>query len=191
VATGTSTSGASAAGASTAGRRTGADRDRDLYALLGVRPDATTAQITAAFRALAKELHPDLAPVDHDSDEAFKALARAYNTLVRPRSRAAYDARRPSARVPRSPGAGVGAAPTPRPSEFLATPRRAQWAVGGGIACMLAGLAITPVLVSIPSGPDTVGRDVTLWIVVAKLLICGAILVGIGWWRLHRLRARP
>jgi hypothetical protein len=44
------------------------------------------------------------------------------------------------------------------------------------------------------SGPDTIGRDVTLWLVVAKLVICGVILVGAGWWRLLTFgapRGRP
>jgi len=158
-------------------------RERDLYALLGVAPGSTTDQITAAFRAKAKELHPDRAPGDRDADERFKELSRAYSTLTRPRSRAAYDARR-------SERAGAGrTAPSPR-HEMLATPRRARWAIGAGIACILAGLAITPVLLAVPTSPDTLGRDVTLWLVVAKLVICGAILIGAGWWRLVTLRAR-
>ena len=50
-----------------------------------------------------------------------------------------------------------------------------------------------PVLLSMATSPDTLGRDVTLWIVVAKLVICGVVLVGAGWWRLVTLgpRARP
>jgi len=163
----------------------GAVRERDLYSLLGVDPGATTEEITAAFRAKAKELHPDRAPAEDGADETFKTLSRAYNTLTRPRSRAAYDARRRAAAGP----PGATAAPTGH-QEILATPRRARWAIGGGIACIVAGLAITPVLLSIPTSPDTLGRDVTLWIIVAKLVVCGAILVGVGWWRLLSLQAR-
>ena len=178
-------------GGVTAGAPAGVAPDRDLYALLGVAPDATTEQITAAFRALAKQLHPDRAPVDDEADERFKALSRAYTTLTRPRSRAAYDARRAARARARARGATTNMAPPVRSThEILGTPRRARWAIWGGIACILAGLAITPVLLTIPTSPDTVGRDVTLWIVVAKLVICGAILVGAGWWRLSSLRAR-
>jgi hypothetical protein len=173
-------------GGMAAGAPVGVARERDLYALLGVAPDATPEEITAAFRALAKQLHPDRGPVDAEADETFKALSRAYTTLTRPRSRAAYDARRSA----RAMSAATSPAPTRPHQEMLATPRRAQWAIGGGIACIVLGLAITPVLLTIPTSPDTVGRDVTLWIVVAKLLVCGAILVGAGWWRLVRLRAR-
>jgi hypothetical protein len=164
----------------------GVVRERDLYALLGVAPDATTEEIGAAFRARAKELHPDRTS-DPEATEDFKELSRAYVTLTRPRSRAAYDARLTSAAT-RARSAAKPPAPTPRRPEILSTPGRARGAIWGGIGCILAGLAIAPVLLGIDSGPDTVGRDVTLWIVVAKLVICGAILVGFGWWRLATLR---
>jgi hypothetical protein len=114
-------------------------------------------------------------PGDREASEQFKVLSRAYSTLTRPRTRAAYDARRTTA---------TGAAPTPRRREILGTPRAARWAIGSGIACVVAGLAISPVLLSMDTSPDTLGRDVTLWLVVAKLVICGAVLVGAGWWRL-------
>lgn len=79
----------------TGGAAAGAVRDRrDLYSMLGVAPDATTEEIAAAFRARAKEMHPDRTPGDEAAAEDFKALSRAYATLRAPRSRAAYDARR-------------------------------------------------------------------------------------------------
>jgi hypothetical protein len=169
----------------TSGATTGRVRDRDLYALLGVEPGASTDEIAAAFRAKAKQLHPDRAPGDAEADDQFKALSRAYSTLTRPRSRAAYDARR----VP-DPAEGASAPSRAARHELLSTPRAARWALWAGVLCIVTGLAITPVLLSIPTSPETVGRDVTLWIVVAKLVICGAILVGMGWWRTLMLRAR-
>ena len=36
---------------------------------------------------------------------------------------------------------------------------------------------------------STVGRDITLWIVAAKLLIAGAVLAIVGGWRLGKLRS--
>ena len=155
-------------------------RERDLYALLGVDPGATTEEIAAAFRAKAKELHPDRAPGDLEANERFKALSRAYSTLTRPRARAAYDARRSA-----EPSAAPAVAAPRR--EILGTRRAAWWAVVGGIVCVVAGLATMPVLLSMATSPDTIGRDVTLWIVVAKLVICGVILVGAGCWRLITL----
>ncbi len=166
----------------------GVVRERDLYALLGVAPDATNDEIGAAFRTRAKDLHPDRTS-DPEATEDFKELSRAYVTLTRPRSRAAYDARRAGAPSP-PPADAKPASAAPRRHEILSTPGRARGAIWGGIACIVAGLAIAPVLLGLDSGPDTVGRDVTLWIVVAKLVICGAILVGFGWWRLLMLRGQ-
>ncbi len=159
--------------------------DRDLYALLGVAPSATTDEIAAAFRERAKELHPDRAPDDPATAERFKELSEAYATLTKPERRARYDEqRRQRTPAPAEPTRSRGA-------QFLATPGRARAAVIGGIVCLLLGAAMSPVLLSLDTSPDTVGRDVTLWIVVAKLVICGALLAGAGWWRLAMLRAAP
>jgi DnaJ-domain-containing protein 1 len=151
---------------------------RDLYAVLGVGPGATTDEITAAFRARAKDLHPDRAPHDPVADERFKELTDAYATLARSDRRAQYDARRGAHDVI------APDAPPRRSHQVLPTRGRARGAVIGGILCVLFGLAITPVLLSIETSSATLGRDVTLWIVVAKLLVCGAVLVAAGWWRL-------
>lgn len=180
----------------------------DLYRFLGVARTATAEEITAAFRARAKDLHPDRAPEDPAASEEFKAISRAYTTLSRPRSRAAYDARHPSAgtdaappsRTPEPPGPvwpaprDVRRGPAP-PVTLLATSqpifpttRRARLAIAIGIACVVVGLALVPVVVGLPGGPDTVGRDVTMWLVIGKLVICGVALVGVGWWRLRSLR---
>lgn len=157
--------------------------DRDLYAMLGVAPEATADEINAAFRARAKELHPDAAPDDAGAPDElrearFKELSEAYATLTNGERRAAYDARRAQLAPP------VPTAPKPRSHQVLTTRGRARAAIVAGIVCVLLGAAISPVLLSIETSPDTLGRDVTLWIVVAKLVICGLILVGFGWWRL-------
>jgi curved DNA-binding protein len=62
----------------------------DPYELLGVAPDATGAEITAAYRALARRLHPDVND-DPDAAEHFKVLTGAYNTLSDPDARARHD----------------------------------------------------------------------------------------------------
>lgn len=66
----------------------------DHYALLGVPTTATTAEIKAAYRRLARRFHPDTNAQDPEGERRFKAVARAYEILGSPASRRAYDARR-------------------------------------------------------------------------------------------------
>ena len=61
----------------------------NLYAILGLRPDARPSEITAAFRTRAKLLHPDM-PETGDPD-AFMRLNDAYQVLSDPVRRAEYD----------------------------------------------------------------------------------------------------
>jgi curved DNA-binding protein len=63
----------------------------DLYKILGVAPNATADQIKQAYRTLARKLHPDVNS-DPDSQEQFKQVNSAYETLSDPDKRAAYDA---------------------------------------------------------------------------------------------------
>ena len=73
------------------------ERD-DLYAALGVEPDAGAEAIKLAYRTLARENHPDLSSRP-DAAEAFQRLTAAYAVLSSPVRRAAYDRlRRTSAR---------------------------------------------------------------------------------------------
>ena len=57
------------------------------YEMLGVAGDASTAEIKSAYRALAREMHPDAG----GSPDAFHRLRLAYETLIDPRARADYD----------------------------------------------------------------------------------------------------
>lgn len=58
------------------------------YAVLGVDSGASEEAIRGAFRRRAKELHPDKQSGDAG---AFILLKRAYDTLIDPDHRAAYD----------------------------------------------------------------------------------------------------
>ncbi|PYQ10947.1 MAG: molecular chaperone DnaJ [Acidobacteria bacterium] len=63
----------------------------DLYAVLGVRRVATTAEIRRAYQKLARQLHPDLNPGDPQAVERFQAVSSAFEVLSDPQRRAAYD----------------------------------------------------------------------------------------------------
>src|SRR5438132_936649 len=64
---------------------------RDAYEVLGVARDASEQEIKKAFRALARELHPDVNAHDPDAEEKFKEAAEAYEILSDPERRATYD----------------------------------------------------------------------------------------------------
>ncbi|MGE5635487.1 MAG: molecular chaperone DnaJ [Nocardioidaceae bacterium] len=64
---------------------------RDPYELLGVARDADERQIKKAFRALARELHPDVNRHDPEAEEKFKEAAEAYEILSDSERRAIYD----------------------------------------------------------------------------------------------------
>ena len=64
---------------------------RDPYDVLGVGRDADERQIKRAFRALARELHPDVNSHDPEAEEKFKEAAEAYEILSDGEQRATYD----------------------------------------------------------------------------------------------------
>ena len=64
---------------------------RDPYEVLGVARDADEREVKRTFRALARELHPDLNRHDPESEEKFKEVAEAYEILSDPERRATYD----------------------------------------------------------------------------------------------------
>jgi DnaJ-class molecular chaperone len=64
---------------------------RDLYEVLGVAPTATNGQIKAAYRKLARKLHPDVNPDDKKAEETFKEVSEAYQVLSDEKKRAQYD----------------------------------------------------------------------------------------------------
>ena len=65
--------------------------EKDLYAVLGVSKDADQASIKKAYRALAKDLHPDKNAGDKAIEDRFKEISAAYDVLGDPKRRAEYD----------------------------------------------------------------------------------------------------
>ncbi len=68
-----------------------AEAPRDPYEVLGVGRDASEQQIKKAFRALARELHPDVNAHDPQAEEKFKEAAEANEILSDPERRAIFD----------------------------------------------------------------------------------------------------
>jgi curved DNA-binding protein CbpA len=126
--------------------RTGSQDAVDYYSELGVRPDATPAEIGATYRALAKALHPDARPTDPAAAERFKRVTVAYRVLADVERRRDYDERRalglPSVAAPEPP---VGEAPPAAPPSR----RGAHWAIAGGIASLVLGLAAVVLIISL------------------------------------------
>lgn len=64
----------------------------DLYAVLGLEPGASVADIKRAYRRLARRYHPGINPGDRAAEALFQRISEAYETLVDPVRRQQYDA---------------------------------------------------------------------------------------------------
>lgn len=65
--------------------------ERDYYEVLGVRRSANHRAIREAYRQLVKQYHPDVNPGDRISEERFREIQKAYETLTNSKARAAYE----------------------------------------------------------------------------------------------------
>ncbi|MEI7864914.1 MAG: DnaJ domain-containing protein, partial [Chthoniobacterales bacterium] len=64
---------------------------KDPYELLGVARGAASEEIKSAYRKLAMKYHPDRNPDNAEAEEHFKELSQAYDILIDPEKRAAFD----------------------------------------------------------------------------------------------------
>lgn len=64
---------------------------RCYYEVLEVTREASDGEIKKSYRRLAVQYHPDKNPDDHAAEEKFKEIGEAYEILMDPQKRAAYD----------------------------------------------------------------------------------------------------
>jgi curved DNA-binding protein CbpA len=104
------------------------------YEILGVAQNATAAEIEAAFKAKAREVHPDTVPAENTylrkvAAEAFKDLSEAKAVLLDSTSRQKYDAGLNDARgwnSQQSHAGPTGATPAEAPPSQGATPSQSS-----------------------------------------------------------------
>jgi curved DNA-binding protein CbpA len=82
-----------------------AELDRDLYEILGVRPSASPAEVTSAYRRRVRDLHPDSGEAATADPTGLLEVLVAFHVLRDAEQRAAYDAHRP--RQPSSQPSGA------------------------------------------------------------------------------------
>lgn len=81
-----------------------ADPEKEYYAILGLKEDASTEEIRKAYRKLALHYHPDRNRGNPGAEERFKAISEAYGVLTDPEKRRVYD-------LSRATGGHVGREP--------------------------------------------------------------------------------
>jgi curved DNA-binding protein CbpA len=64
---------------------------REYYSVLGVDKNAAESEIISAYRKLAAKFHPDANGNDNFFAERYREVQEAYNVLISPAKRAAYD----------------------------------------------------------------------------------------------------
>ena len=79
---------------------------QDYYKILGVSQKATSEEIKAAYHSLAKQHHPDKNNGNAQSEELFKQITQAYETLNDPQKRKDYDAKYAKAHPPQAEFSG-------------------------------------------------------------------------------------
>jgi hypothetical protein len=107
----------------------------DYYALLGISASADADEITRAFRALAKQSHPDAVP-DEAAAERFRDVVAAYAVLGDRRTRLEYD------RVRAETSATVAPAPVAPPVRGVKSPAK-PWSAKRAWSALIAGALVT------------------------------------------------
>ncbi len=64
---------------------------KDLYAILGIKKNASPPEIKKAYRKIARETHPDVKPGDPAAEKRFKEATAAFEVLSNDEKRKLYD----------------------------------------------------------------------------------------------------
>ena len=82
--------------------------ENDYYGVLGVDKTASAAEVTKAYRKLARKLHPAANPNDPTAEDRFKEVSAAYDVLGDETRRSEYDELRRLGPMGGGFGPGVG-----------------------------------------------------------------------------------
>ena len=136
----------------------------DPYEVLGAGADATGADISRAYRRLARGMHPDSRPGDPSAAEQFRVVSDAYGLLSDPARRATYDHQHHARPTELRASPGASAEPALRPLLPVAVP----WETAGPVSG--TALRAGPVRIEPPgtpgpprsSGPQPLSSPVSL-----------------------------
>ena len=102
----------------------------DYYALLGVTPAASLAEIKAGFRAFARRYHPDLFAGDArniaEAAHIYRRATEAYRVLTHPQQRRSYDEQLKLGKLRLDPQAAGSVRPSVRSGQPDAVHTRAR-----------------------------------------------------------------
>ncbi|MEQ9423926.1 MAG: DnaJ domain-containing protein [Cyclobacteriaceae bacterium] len=129
----------------------------NYYHILGIHENASDAEIKAAFKQKALQHHPDKNPGDRQSEEIFKEINEAHQTLSNSYERARYDLKlkfgEQSVEYPTSPPPQYRPQPRPyrrprytgRPIDHKTNDKATAWAFGISLAVatlVMAGIQV-------------------------------------------------
>lgn len=92
---------------------------RDPYEILGLQPGADNAEVKAAYRKLAKQLHPDAQRSSEAQQARFQEVTAAYNQLKDEASRRRYEAQRIAAAARQRAFHATAEATAPQPDDLF------------------------------------------------------------------------